>query len=286
MSESIRNTSPSFRGWTKPGPLPDTSMIHNVERQEDETLDALSGHFRIFQLKAGHRFSTDDILTAWYATSWAPSVRSALDLGCGLGAVAMMVAWRLQGVHVTGIEAQTRSVELATKSRAYNGLEERFTILEGDFRDHLLDPEARFDLITGTPPYFPLETGVVSEHPQKVACRFEVRGDIASYCEVASSHLAPGGLFVAVFPERPDTQLQRVVGAASASGLQIVRRRPVVLKEGDPALLSLFAMHRASDLPSTMHGRTLVEPPLVIRDADGEVNQEYAAIKLSFGFPP
>jgi hypothetical protein len=29
-----------------------------------ESLDALSGHFRILQLRRGHRFSTDDVLTA------------------------------------------------------------------------------------------------------------------------------------------------------------------------------------------------------------------------------
>ena len=29
-----------------------------------------------------------------------------------------------------------------------------------------------------------------------------------------------------------------------------------------------------------------VEPPLVIRSADGSVHPEYAAIKLAIGFPP
>ena len=41
----------------------------------EETLDALSGHFRIYQLRRGHRFSTDDLLTAWYGTSAAPDPR-------------------------------------------------------------------------------------------------------------------------------------------------------------------------------------------------------------------
>jgi len=36
-----------------------------VEVPDDESLDAISGHFRLFQLKRGHRFSTDDVLTAW-----------------------------------------------------------------------------------------------------------------------------------------------------------------------------------------------------------------------------
>ena len=39
-------------------------------------------------------------------------------------------------------------------------------------------------------------------------------------------------------------------------------------------------------LPERLHGRTWVEPPLVIRAADGSVHPEYAAVKLAIGFPP
>jgi hypothetical protein len=35
-----------------------------------------------------------------------------------------------------------------------------------------------------------------------------------------------------------------------------------------------------------MRSRTWVEPPLVIRVADGTVHHEYAAVKLAVGFPP
>lgn len=282
----IRNTTPRFRGWTKPGPLPDLEAMHEVELGDGETLDALCGHWRIFQLREGHRFSTDDVLTAWYGTSWCPSARRALDLGSGIGSVAMVVAWRLPRVHVTGVEAQEVSVALARKSARYNGITERYDIRQGDFRGEALGEDERFDLITGSPPYFPLEAGVQSEHPQKVACRFEVRGDVANYCEVAARHLAPGGLFACVFPERPAHQLERVEQGAQAAGLTIVRRRPIVMKEGEPALLSLFAMCRAEDLPEAMRAQTWVEPPLIIRDAAGGVHPEYAAVKLSFGFPP
>ena len=54
--------------------------------EPNETLDSVGGHFRLFQLKDGHRFSTDDVLTAWYGTTWCPSARTALDLGSGAGA--------------------------------------------------------------------------------------------------------------------------------------------------------------------------------------------------------
>jgi tRNA1Val (adenine37-N6)-methyltransferase len=65
-----------------------------------------------------------------------------------------------------------------------------------------------------------------------------------------------------------------------------VRRRPVVFREGEPPLVSLFAMMRAADLPPAMRERTWIEPPLIIRTADGSVHPEYTAVKLSIGFPP
>jgi tRNA1(Val) A37 N6-methylase TrmN6 len=237
-------------------------------------LDALSGHFRIFQLEQGHRFSTDDVLTAWYGTSWCPCARTVLDLGSGIGAVGMIAAWRLPGARFVTVEAQDQSVRLARKSARWNGLNARYEIRQGDFRTPgILEPDERFDLILASPPYFPLG-------------RFEVRGTIAEYCAAASNHLEPGGLFVCVFPISPPAQEARVTSAARKTGFSIVRKRPVALSEDQPPLLGLFGMMRSADLPERIRAQTWTEPSLVIRCRDGSVHPEYAAVKMSFGFPP
>ena len=274
---------PSFRGWTKPGP----SAPGGVEIADGETLDAISGDYRLFQLKAGHRFSTDDVLTAWYGTTWCPSARTVLDLGSGIGTVGMISAWRLPGARLVTVEAQTESIALARKSCRYNGLSDRYDIREGDFRDPaVLGADERFDLVTGSPPYFPMDGGQHGDHPQKIACRFEMRGSIAHYALTAAAHLAPGGLFACVFPVEPAFQRERVAAAAREAGLVIVRERSVVFKEEEPPLIGLFAMMRASDLPDWFRGSTWTEPPLIIRRRDGTVHPEYSAVKLAFGFPP
>lgn len=272
-----------FRGWARAGAVP-PGIAAAVEVAPDETLDVICGHFCLFQLRGGHRCSTDDVLTAWYGTSWAPSASTALDLGSGIGSVGMIAAWRLPGARFVTVEAQDRSVRLARKSAAYNGLEARYDIRLGDFRDPgILSAGERFDLVLGSPPYFPLGTGAKGDHPQKTQCRFETRGDIADYTRAAMRHLAGGGVFACVFPEN---QQARVARAAAEAEAVIVRRRPVVFRDGDAPLVSLFIMMRATDLPEPMRGQTWVEPPLVIRRADGTVHPEYAAVKLSFGFPP
>jgi tRNA1(Val) A37 N6-methylase TrmN6 len=272
-----------FKGWAKPGAVP-PGALSTPEIPDAESLDAISGHFRLFQLRKGHRFSTDDLLTAWYGTSWVPSARTVLDLGSGIGSVGMMAAWRLPGARFVTVEAQDDSVRLARKSASYNGLVDRYDIRHGDFRDAgALSPHEQFDLVLGSPPYFPLGTGIEGDHPQKIACRFELRGHIGDYAATAAAHLAPGGLFACVFPE---DQRERVEEGGAAAGLVMVRRRPVVFREGEAPLIGLFAMMRALDLPEPMRARTWVEPPLVIRTSDGSIHPEYSAVKLAIGFPP
>ncbi len=276
----ICNVAPTFKGWTKPGPLPADDV--RVDVAADETIDALSGHFRILQLREGHRFSTDDLLVAWYGTSWCPSAARVLDLGSGIGAVAMIAAWRLRGAEFVTIEAQARSAELARRSVAYNGLAARFDVREGDFREGLEDAGV-FDLVLGSPPYWPADEGVLSENPQRAACRFELRGDISDYCAAAARHVAPGGIFAVVFPAHPDLQLERVFEGAAAAGLAVVRWRRVWLREGDDYHLAVFVMHRATDLSDP--SLRVEERPIVVRRLDGTLDPEYQALKLALGFP-
>jgi tRNA1Val (adenine37-N6)-methyltransferase len=276
-------TETHFKGWAKPGPVPPGAATA-PDVPHDESLDAISGHFRIFQLRKGHRFSTDDLLTAWYGTTWVPSARRVLDLGSGIGSVGMIAAWRLPGARLVTIEAQQESVRLAKKSADYNGLTDRYEIRHADFRDpDAVRADERFDLILGSPPYFPIGSGLEGDHPQKVACRFELRGDIRDYLRVAAAHLEAGGLFACVFPEE---QCERLQQAVRETALVIVRRRPVSFREGESPLVGLFAMMRAEDLPESMRGRTWIEPTLVIRGVEGNVHSEYAAVKLAVGFPP
>jgi tRNA1Val (adenine37-N6)-methyltransferase len=287
---SENNSTPEisrfFKGWAKPGPIPPGVQTPESApvAEEGESLDALSGFFRIFQYKDGHRFSTDDLLVAWYGTQACPSAHRVLDLGSGIGSVGMVAAWRLPGAKFITVEAQDISVKLARKSARFNGLMERYEIRHGDFRDPgVLGSEETFDLVLGSPPYFPLETGILSEHPQKVACRFEVRGSIQNYCEVASRHLSSGGVFATIFPVE---QLERVHQAAKDAGLLVIRSRDILFKEGEFPLLAVFLMMKKEHLPEKFQALHFKEPALCIRLKNGEVHPEYSTVKLSIGFPP
>src|SRR3954464_288340 len=160
MSSDETRTDESYRGWRKPGPMP-PGASQPLDSRAGESLDALAGHFRIYQLEGGHRYSTDDVLVAWYGTAFGPRADRVLELGSGIGSVGMIAAWRLPGARFVTVEAQDESIRLARKAAAYNGLDDRYEIRHGDFRDPaLLGPGERFDLVLGSPPYFPPGTGI------------------------------------------------------------------------------------------------------------------------------
>lgn len=274
-------------GWTPGGPQPagwqgDPDLLPAA----GETLDRLSGNWCLFQLRRGHRYSTDDLLTAWYGCRGAEldglCVRRILDLGCGIGSVGMMAAWRFPQARLVGIEAQPVSVALARRSLRFNGITGRAEVRQGDLRDPALLPEGpAFELVLASPPYLPPGTGSVSEKPQCEPCRFETRGGVEGYCAAAARGLAPDGVLSLVFAWR---DAERVRAAARQAGLAVRRLRPVVTREGQPPLLGLFLLGRDPDGGNC--GAAELEPPLLVRQADGRRSPEMQALREQMGFPP
>ncbi len=271
-----------FKGWTRPGPR----VPGGVDPEEGETLDYLCGHYRIFQYEKGHRFSVDDIVLGWFASCWCPRVDRAADLGSGIGSVAMTVAWRCPGATIHTVEAQAISARLARKSVRYNGLEGRVHIHEGDLRDGRLADHGPFDLVTGSPPYWPLGTRVEARHPQAIPARLEVRGSIADYAKAAAELLAPGGVFATVFPL---DQVERAQAAYRDADLVLLNTLDVVFKAGEPYGLRFHAGSRRRDLPEAVAANAefpVAAAPVVIRRGDNSVHPDIARLRLALGFPP
>jgi tRNA1Val (adenine37-N6)-methyltransferase len=271
-------------GWQATGPAPDcptdAAALAPLWPRENEDLCWLAGNWRILQRTDGHRFSLDDLVTAFTASELLrdrPPARY-LDLGCGIGSVLLFVSWRFPAAVATGIEAQALSADLARRSIAWNGLHGRVRVIEGDFRA----PEIRgglgpFDLITGTPPYFPIGTGLQSPEVQRGPCRFEHRGGVEAYCETAAPLLAPGApLVLCAAPG----QIARLEAFAPAVDLAIEGRCDVVPRAGKAPLFSVFVLRARAQAAVFTHA-----PPLVVRDQTGARTAEFRAVRAAMGMP-
>ncbi len=266
------------RGWRAPGPPPvgaggDPTLLPAA----GEDLCHLAGDWRIFQHVAGHRWSLDDLVTAWLAveeSSARPPARVA-DLGCGIGTVLMLLAWRFAGARIEGLEAEAEKVALARRSLRWNGCADRCLVRVGDLRDSTM-LQGPFELVTGTPPYLPRGTATEPARADRGPWHFEHRGGIEDYCRAAAQLLAPGAPFVVCAGTLQEARVQH---AAVTAGLRITRRRDVVPRAGKSAL---FALHVLRAAPAEA---SHAEPPLVVRDARGAWTPAFRAVRRAMGMP-
>jgi len=255
-------------------------MLEEPEDLGPLTHDAIAGSFRITQRLRGHRYSVDDVLTAWEAASTAPNAQRCLELGSGIGSVLLMLAYKLPEARFVAVEAQRNSFRLLGQNVSQNGLDLRVTRLHGDLRSAVTSALAAehgpFDLITGTPPYVPLGTATPSSDSQKAYARQELRGGVEDYLAAMGRALAPRGRGVvcadARFPER-------VLEGARRAGLCVVRRRDVVPRAGKGALFAVFTVARVEE------GMLSCErvADWIARDGDGARTAEYVAVREFFG---
>lgn len=242
---------------------------------DELTFDALTSGWTIAQRRKGHRHSTDDLLTGWYAAEIQPGARRILDLGSGIGSVGLIALWRSPLATLTAIEAQDISFALLGENIARNGLASRVCAIHGDLRDVRL--AERFDLVTGSPPYWDVSEGIVPADSQKAHARFELRGDVRDYAIAARAALAEHGRFVFCFPT---VQRARAEAACAAADLALIRSRDVIPRAGAAPLFTLFACRRAED-PEVQY---MHEPPHVVRDEHGVPTAMHAAARAALGF--
>jgi tRNA1Val (adenine37-N6)-methyltransferase len=241
---------------------------------DDAEAEELVGDWRIYQRRRGHRASTDDVLTAWMAVRLAGGAPARyVDLGCGIGSVLLLTAHRLRPGSSLGVEAQAQSALMARRSVAELPGAPPIAVEHADLRAVSAERHGLFDLVTGSPPYFPVGTGVLSADAQRRACRFELRGGVEAYCEAAARVLTPDGAFALVFPTDGDA---RVLAAAARSALHLRARADLFMREdrGKP-FLTVYGLGRTAAPPASWS--------FAIRTAAGEVTEAYRAARAELG---
>ena len=269
-------------GWRAPGPPPAAAPDPALGPHVGEDLCFLAGDWRIFQQIAGHRWSLDDLVTAWVAAEVAAArpPRTFLDLGCGIGTVLMLLAWRFPEACGVGVEAQDASVDQARRSLAWNGAADRCDLRHGDFRDPAVLPErCAFDLVTGTPPYLTPGRATASHRAQCGPCHFEERGGIEDYCAAAARALAPDGWFVACAAA---FQHARVDAGHRDAGLVVAHEVRVVPRAGKDALFTVAVAHRRDDAAAP---HAALPREIVVRDRAGQWTPAFADLRATMGMP-
>jgi tRNA1(Val) A37 N6-methylase TrmN6 len=249
------------------------------------TDDLLTPEYRVYQRSAGHRFSSDDVATAFAGFRARPDATRILDLGCGLGSVLLLLAWRLREATLVGVEAQAMSFELLRRNVARNDLSARVTLHHGDLRAQTLADTVGdgFDLVTGTPPYFPEDAARPSKDEQRTRARIETRGGVEAYIEAGLPLLTPRGRLVLCGDARAD---ERVRTTTARLGATLVGAIDVVPREGRAPLFSIWELSgEAATSPAGAARPSMPErTTMTLRDATGAQTRDADALRTFCGF--
>lgn len=230
-----------------------------------ERLDELhrNGYF-IIQDRGRFCFGMDAVLLSGFAQV-KPGER-ALDLGAGTGIIPILLEAKTKGEHFTGLEIQPESADMAARSVAYNGLEERIDIVTGDIKEaSALFGASSFEVVTTNPPYMIGSHGLVSSCDAKTIARHEVLCDLDDVLRESAKLLVPGGRFYMV--HRP-FRLAEIFSKMVAYRIEPKRMRlvyPFVDKEPNMVLIEGSRGGRS---------RLAVEPPLIVFREPGVYTEE------------
>lgn len=223
--------------------------------KENERIDDLQRNgYRIIQDPERFCFGMDAVLLSGFAA--VKDGARVLDLGTGTGIIPILLSAKTGAAHLTGLEIQADSADMAGRSVALNGLEEKIDIVTGDIKEagRIFDA-ASFDVITCNPPYMIGRHGLKNPDDAKAIARHEILCTLEDVAEQTAKLLKPGGKFFLV--HRP-FRLAEIIVTLKKYKLEPKRMQlvyPFVDKEPNMVLLEAARGGRP---------RMTVEKPLIV----------------------
>ena len=230
-----------------------------------ERIDELQRNgYRIIQNPERFCFGMDAVLLSGFAR--AKKQERCLDLGCGNGIIPILMEAKTEGKHFTGLEIQPESADMARRSVALNGLQDRIDIVEGDIKDaSKIFGASSFHVVTTNPPYMTAQHGLTNVYEAKTIARHEVLCNLEDIIRESARLLMPGCLFYMV--HRP-FRLAEIISLMVQYRMEPKRMRlvyPYVDREPNMVLIEGLRGGKS---------RMTVEKPLIVYKEPGKYTDE------------
>jgi FkbM family methyltransferase len=204
----------------------------------------LGGRLRVNQPARGYRIAIDPLFLA--AAAPVGPGDTVLDVGSGVGTVALCLAARVREASILGVERDPVLVALARENAALNDLTNvRFAVAA--IGRSAAVPGNAFDHVVANPPY--LESGKVNPSPflEKRTADIEEE-DLSTWMDFCFSRLKPRGILTVI--HRAD-RIDSLIALLKGKGGEIVIF-PLWPKAGAPARRVIVRCRKGAKSPARL----------------------------------
>ncbi len=225
---------------------------------DGETMDTLKGGaLKLIQHRQGYRFSVDPVLLADFVTVVAGD--RVIDLGCGGGIIALLIARWHEAQEIVGVEIQPAQVERAQRNVVLNELSAKVQICQDDLRTLTPNSYGLFDRVVSNPPFRAPGAGQCSSGDERAHSRHELAGDLHDFLRIGSALLHRGGTFSMIHLAERAVD---IIAGMRAADIEPKRLRMIHSRVGDDARLLLIE-GRKGGRPDLK-----IEPPLYVYNGE------------------
>ncbi len=223
--------------------------------KENERIDELQRNgYKIIQNQEKFCFGMDAVLLSGFAK--VKKGGTVLDMGTGTGIIPILLEAKTEAGHLTGLEIQEESADMAARSVVLNRLEDKIDIVVGDIKEaSAIFGASTFDVVTCNPPYMIGQHGLQNADIPRTIARHEILCTFEDVAREAAKVLKPGGNFYLV--HRP-FRLAEILETLVRFKIEPKRMRivyPYIDKEPNMVLIEA---NRGG------HSRLTVEKPLIV----------------------
>ncbi|MCP5322500.1 MAG: methyltransferase [Candidatus Paracaedibacteraceae bacterium] len=221
-----------------------------------------NGKVTVFQPKQGYRFSVDSLMLA--AFTHVKKNQMVLELGIGVGAASLALAYHHPDINLDGVEIQAEILPITEKNIQINNWPERFKLFCGNLKDRIV-PGNTYHHVMMNPPFFEDHSYTNSHHVHKSLSNGEHDTPLTEWIFEAYRTLRQLGYVTIVHTADRLDDIISVLKTRKFGGIEVY---PLWPKLGSAAKRVLVKARKDVESPLKLHAG------LILHEDDGAFTRE------------
>ena len=118
----------------------------------------LKGKISIKQFKKGFRYGFEAVFLAAFVNGYLKKFKknkiSLADVGSGVGAISLIIAYQNNKINITAIENNDSFLEIANENIIINNFQKQINVIKGDIFNIDSNLNNSFDIVVTNPPFY------------------------------------------------------------------------------------------------------------------------------------